>query len=96
MRRLSLVDRARFESVIRSDWNVEVLLVVPVEIAKHKTARAVRVGVPTFERRRHALPDRMRERRIRPRVLRLGSKRAQQQQSHQTGRNRRFSAYAST
>jgi hypothetical protein len=46
MRRLSHVGPARFDPVVGSDGNVELLLGVAVEIADQKTAAAILVGEP--------------------------------------------------
>ncbi len=50
MRRLSEVRPTRLDPVVGPNRNVQLLLGVAIEIADQKTAAAIRVGEPAFER----------------------------------------------
>ena len=49
VRRLSLIDAARLERVVRADRHVDLLLVVPVHVAEDHVEAAVGVALPAFE-----------------------------------------------
>src|SRR5579872_1282598 len=55
MRRLALVGPTRFNVVVRTNRNVQLLLYVPIEIAKKNTDTAVRILEPTLIGGRHVL-----------------------------------------
>ena len=52
---LTLVRPARLDPVVRTNRDVERLLLIPVEIADEQAVRAVRVLIPALERARYAL-----------------------------------------
>ena len=48
--RLTLIRSARFQAVVRPDWDIQLLLPVPIIVAQEKTVASVRIPEPTFKR----------------------------------------------
>ena len=59
VRRLTLVDAARLERVVRPDRHVDLFLVVPVHVAEDHVEAAVGVALPAFEDRDNVLARRV-------------------------------------
>src|SRR5260370_8469891 len=57
MRRLPQIGPTRLDPVVRPNGNVELLLGVAIEIANQKTAAAILVREPAFERADDARPE---------------------------------------
>src|SRR5262249_13048697 len=66
--RLTLIRRNRVELVVGPDWDIELLLEIPIEVAERQHQRASFVTKPTFEHRRHELAPGMAEPVVRPDV----------------------------